>query len=85
MSAQASAAVTPDVALKGDAGYFRVGLFSRNFNKNVEEVGRLGNENDTYLEFGPSLTLAEWYVENGDTRTLANLQVLQSKLNHPRQ
>ena len=27
----------------------------------------------------------EWYVENGDTRTLANLQVLQSKLNHPRQ
>ncbi|WP_406030421.1 carbohydrate porin [Succinivibrio sp.] len=59
MSAQASAAVTPDVALKGDAGYFRVGLFSRNFNKNVEEVGRLGNENDTYLEFGPSLTLAE--------------------------
>ena len=59
MSAQASAAVTPDVALKGDAGYFRVGLFSRNFNKNVENVGRLGNENDTYLEFGPSLTLAE--------------------------
>ena len=59
MSAQASAAVTPDVALKGDAGYFRVGLFSRNFNKNVEDVGRLGNENDTYLEFGPSLTLAE--------------------------
>ena len=59
MSAQASAAVTPDVALKGDAGYFRVGLFSRNFNKNVGDVGRLGNENDTYLEFGPSLTLAE--------------------------
>ena len=29
--------------------------------------------------------LYEWYVENGDTRTLANLQVLQSKLNHPRQ
>ena len=31
------------------------------------------------------LYLYEWYVENGDTRTLANLQVLQSKLNHPRQ
>ena len=59
MSAQASAAVTPDVALKGDAAYFRVGLFSRNFNKNVGDVGRLGNENDTYLEFGPLLTLAE--------------------------
>lgn len=29
--------------------------------------------------------IAEWYVENGDTRTLANLHVLQSKLNHPRQ
>lgn len=27
----------------------------------------------------------EWYVENSDTRTLAHLQVLQSKLNHPRQ
>lgn len=26
----------------------------------------------------------EWYVENSDTRTLAHLQVLQSKLNHPR-
>ena len=49
MSAQASAAVTPDVALKGDAGWFRVGLFSRHFNKNVGDVGRLGNENDTYL------------------------------------
>ena len=59
MSAQASAAVTPDVALKGDAGWFRVGLFSRNFNKNVETVGRLGNENDTYLELAPQVTLAE--------------------------
>ena len=59
MSAQASAAVTPDVAVKGDASYFRVGLFSRNFNKNVEEVGRFGNENDTYLELSPQVTLAE--------------------------
>ncbi|WP_406020589.1 carbohydrate porin, partial [Succinivibrio sp.] len=59
MSAQASAAVTPDVAFKGDASYVRVGLFSRNFNKNVGDVGRLGNENDTYLELAPSLTLAE--------------------------
>ena len=59
MSAQASAAVTPDVAFKGDASYVRVGLFSRNFNKNVHDVGRLGNENDTYLELAPSLTLAE--------------------------
>ena len=59
MSAQASAAVTPDVALKGDNGYFRVGLFSRNFNKNVGDVGSLGNENDTYLELAPSVTLAE--------------------------
>ena len=59
MSAQASAAVSPDVAVKGDASYFRVGLFSRNFNKNVEEVGRLGNENDTYLELSPQVTLAE--------------------------
>ena len=39
------------------------------------------------LLFGASLAFIkiEWYVENGDTRTLANLQVLQSKLNHPRQ
>ena len=59
MSAQASAAVTPDVALKGDVSYFRVGLFSRNFNKNAGDVGRLGNENDTFLELAPSLTLAE--------------------------
>ena len=59
MSAQASAAVTPDVALKGDASYFRVGLFSRNFNKNETEVGRFGNENDTYLELSPQVTLAE--------------------------
>ena len=59
MSAQASAAVTPDVAFKGEGGYFRAGLFSRNFNKNVGDVGRLGNENDTYLELAPSLTLAE--------------------------
>ena len=59
MSAQASAAVSPDVAVKGDASYFRVGLFSRNFNKNVEEVGRFGNENDTYLELSPQVTLAE--------------------------
>ncbi|MBW7570304.1 carbohydrate porin [Succinivibrio faecicola] len=59
MSAQASAAVTPDVALKGDAGWFRVGLFSRNFKKNVGDVGRLGNENDTYLELAPQVTLAE--------------------------
>ena len=59
MSAQASAAVTPDVAFKGDQGWFRVGLFSRNFNKNVETVGRLGNENDTYLELAPQVTLAE--------------------------
>ena len=59
MSAQASAAVTPDVAFKGDVSYFRAGLFSRNFNKNVGDVGRLGNENDTYLELAPSLTLAE--------------------------
>ena len=59
MSAQASAAVTPDVALRGDAGWFRVGLFSRGFNKNVETVGRLGNENDTYLELAPQVTLAE--------------------------
>ena len=47
MSAQASAAVTPDVAFKGEGGYFRAGLFSRNFNKNVGDVGRLGNENTT--------------------------------------
>ena len=59
MSAQTSAAVSPDVAVKGDASYFRVGLFSRNFNKNVEEVGRFGNENDTYLELSPQVTLAE--------------------------
>ena len=36
-------------------------------------------------ENSPNILLYEWYVENGDTRTLANLQVLQSKLNHPRQ
>ena len=37
-----------------------------------------------YLQKGAD-DVTEWYVENGDTRTLANLQVLQSKLNHPRQ
>ena len=59
MSAQASAAVTPDVALKGDASYFRAGVYSRHFYGNGGKVGRLGNENDTYIELAPSVTLAE--------------------------
>ena len=59
MSAQASAAVTPDVALKGDASYFRAGVYSRHFYGNGGKVGRLGNENDNYIELAPSVTLAE--------------------------
>ena len=59
MSAQASAAVTPDVALKGDASYFRTGVYSRHFNGNKKNVGRLGNEHDNYIELAPSVTLAE--------------------------
>ncbi|MGN0894396.1 MAG: carbohydrate porin [Succinivibrio sp.] len=55
----ANAAVTPDVAFKGDVSYFRAGVFSRHFNGNVNEVGRLGNEHDTYIELAPSVTLAE--------------------------
>ena len=46
----------------------------------------LKDERNTSLIVYPLYTIVtEWYVENGDTRTLANLQVLQSKLNHPRQ
>ena len=46
----------------------------------------LKDERNTSLIVYPLHTIVtEWYVENGDTRTLANLQVLQSKLNHPRQ
>ena len=59
MSAQASAAVTPDVALKGNSSVFRAGVFSRHFNANKANVGRLGNENDNYIELAPSVTLAE--------------------------
>ena len=59
MSAQASAAVTPDVALKGDNSYFRAGVYSRNFKKNETELGRLGNENDNWFELAPQVTLAE--------------------------
>ena len=67
MSAQASAAVTPDVALKGDSSVFRAGVFSRHFNANNKgNVGRLGNENDNYIELSPSVTLAE--VDGTDWR-----------------
>ena len=59
MSAQASAAVTPDVSLKGDASYFRSGVYSRHFESNKGNVGRLGNEHDNYIELAPSVTLAE--------------------------
>ena len=31
-------------------GYFRSGVFSKHFTKNVGDVGRLGNENDSYGE-----------------------------------
>ena len=66
MSAQASAAVTPDVALKGDSSYFRSGVYSRHFNGNKNNVGRLGNEHDNYIELSPSVTLAE--VDGTDWR-----------------
>ncbi|WP_406030419.1 carbohydrate porin [Succinivibrio sp.] len=66
MSAQASAAVTPDVALKGDSSYFRSGVYSRHFNSNKGNVGRLGNEHDNYIELSPSVTLAE--VDGTDWR-----------------
>ncbi|MGN0916097.1 MAG: carbohydrate porin [Succinivibrio sp.] len=55
----ANAAVTPDVALKGDASYFRAGVYSRHFNGNKGNVGRLGNEHDNYIELAPSVTLSE--------------------------
>ena len=48
-----------------------------NDNLLFEKFTKLNSESEAFLY--------EWYVENGDTRTLANLQVLQSKLNHPRQ
>ena len=66
MSAQASAAVTPDVALKGDSSFFRSGVYSRHFNSNKGNVGRLGNEHDNYIELSPSVTLAE--VDGTDWR-----------------
>ncbi|MDD6205237.1 carbohydrate porin [Succinivibrio sp.] len=65
MSAQASAAVTPDVALKGDASCFRSSVHSSKFAGTLfdfggtNDVGRLGNEHDTYFELAPNLTIAE--------------------------
>ncbi len=64
MSAQASA-VTPDVALKGDASCFRSSVHSSKFAGTLfdfggnNDVGRLGNEHDTYFELAPNLTIAE--------------------------
>ena len=64
MSAQASA-VTPDVALKGDASCFRTSVHSSKFAGTfmdfggTNDVGRLGNEHDTYFELAPNLTIAE--------------------------
>ena len=64
MSAQASA-VTPDVALKGDSSCFRSSVHSSKFAGTlfdfggVNDVGRLGNEHDTYFELAPNLTIAE--------------------------
>ena len=64
MSAQASA-VTPDVALKGDASCFRTSVHSSKFAGTFmdfggnTDVGRLGNEHDTYFELAPNLTIAE--------------------------
>lgn len=49
-----------------------------------KELTKKANKLEKKLATTISVTI-EWYVENGDTRTLANLQVLQSKLNHPRQ
>ena len=53
-------------------------------------IPNLGDEEDDIPSsliafYTLAILVYEWYVENGDTRTLANLQVLQSKLNHPRQ
>ncbi|MGN0902789.1 MAG: carbohydrate porin [Succinivibrio sp.] len=59
MFSSANAAVTPDVAFSGDASCYRAGVFSKSFQANQNDVGRLGNENDYYFELAPSVTLAE--------------------------
>ena len=69
MTPAANAALNADTAFKGDASYFRAAVFSKHFDSNQNDVGRLGNENDTYIELSPGVTLAEVDNTQWDFRT----------------
>ena len=74
MAPAANAALNADTALKGDCSYFRAAVFSKHFDSNPNDVGRLGNENDTYIELSPGVTLAEVDNTQWDFRTSFAMQ-----------
>ena len=74
MAPAANAALNADTALKGDVSYFRAAVFSKHFDSNPNDVGRLGNENDTYIELSPGVTLAEVDNTQWDFRTTFAMQ-----------
>ena len=54
---------------------FTTGLtFSKHFDSNPNDVGRLGNENDLYIELAPGVTLAEIDNTVWDFRTSFAMQ-----------
>ena len=74
MAPAANATLNADTALKGDVSYFRAAVFSKHFDSNPNDVGRLGNENDTYIELAPGVTLAEIDNTVWDFRTSFAMQ-----------
>lgn len=70
----ANATINADTALKGDVSCFRAAVFSKHFDSNPNDVGRLGNENDLYIELAPGVTLAEIDNTVWDFRTSFAMQ-----------
>ena len=70
----ANATLNADTALKGDVSYFRAAVFSKHFDSNRNDVGRLGNESDLYIELAPGVSLAEIDNTVWDFRTSFAMQ-----------